>query len=206
MTHDEREPTEREEARLRIALGLIGEEAQRQGPVSRAAAPTVWWRRRQLAGPLAAVAVAAAVVLGVVLSGGATNGARDSGGGDAMARGQSDTEAIACARMIVEGDIVGVRESSDQDRVLVTLDVTEWFKPTRGAERVELDLVDPAIVDADRAYQKGQHVLIYVPTRDDLDANPDIDDEVPSGRKNLEHNLPRSKGVECPPYWKNPPS
>ncbi|MHC0432316.1 hypothetical protein ACX6XY_19335 [Streptomyces sp. O3] len=197
MTHDEREPTLGEEERLRLALRVIGDEAARRGPEARAAAPTVWWRHT---GPLAAVAVVAAVVLGIVLSGRATDG---SEGGDAMAEAQSETEAIACARMIVEGDIVKVREPSDRGRVLVTLDVTEWFKPAHGAGRIQLDLVDPAIVDVDRSYQKGQHVLIYVPIREDLDANPSIDDEVPSRRKNLEHNLPRSQGVECPPYWKN---
>ncbi|WP_156724924.1 hypothetical protein [Streptomyces apocyni] len=214
---DERELTGQEEERLRLALRMIGDEATRPSPAP--PRPVAWWRGGRAIGPL----VAAAAVVGVIVLGIANGGSGlsdgDAGAGaksdsksgadagsaeDGAGKGQSHQEAIACARMIVEGDVLAVRESSREGRLLVTLQVTEWFKPRSGADQVELDLVDPRVVDSERSLRKGQHLLVYVPLREDLDTNPDIDDEVPSGRKNLRYYLPRSTETVCPPYWKNP--
>ncbi|MFP3989771.1 hypothetical protein U9R90_20305 [Streptomyces sp. E11-3] len=208
---DERELTGHEEERLRLALRVIGDEAAREEPAT--PRPLAWWRNGSVIGPLAAAAaVVGVIVLGIANGAGtgSTNNAKDAGAdagdkkvSDGAGQGQTHQEGIACAKMIVEGDVLAVRKSSAEGRVLITLEVTEWFKPTKGTERVELDLVDPSLVDDERSLRKGQHILVYVPVREDLDTNPSIDDEVPSERKNLEYYLPRSAETVCPPYWKN---
>jgi hypothetical protein len=207
------ELTRLEEERLRLALGLIADEAGRDAPAPRPAPQAVWWRRHTMVTTaLGAAAAVCALLVGLGAlgdtgpagSGSGSTGARDNESGDHdSSQGQSSQEYIACARMIAEGDVLAVREAPQQGRVLVTFAVQDWIKPTEGADEVELDLVDPTAAGISEPWAKGQHVLIVVPSREDLVADSFSGSALAGGRSFLEHYLPEAAGVECPPYWKN---
>ncbi|GLF97173.1 hypothetical protein [Streptomyces yaizuensis] len=228
------ELSEQQLERLRLALGMIGDEAARKdlGSVFELTpvvppAPVVSLdarrrsRRRGMFFGGGVVAAAAALVIGLVAYNG--SGPGDGAGGQAKAAGdssaaredkgaagsmsQSDAEGVACARLIAEGDIVSVRDAPEKGRILLTLDITKWIKPDGGKQRVELDLVDPAITEGRQDYGAGDNVLITVPTRRDL--APGIYAEGGKERKFFQDViygvLMQSKTTTCRPYWKNPP-
>ncbi|MEU5161286.1 hypothetical protein AB0G74_16990 [Streptomyces sp. NPDC020875] len=222
------ELSEEQRERLRLALGMIGDEAARDDPGATPAAhpaPVVSpaarrrSRRRGIFLGGGAVAAAAALVIGLVAHNvsGAGNGAdgrakaagvsgtTDTGAAGSMS--QSDAEGVACATLIAEGDIVSVRDAPGEGRILLTLDITKWIKPDGGKRRVELDLVDPAITEGRRDFGAGDNVLISVPTRRDL--VPGVYVEGGKERKFFQDVIHRvlaeSKTTVCRPYWKNPP-
>ncbi|WP_055715833.1 hypothetical protein [Streptomyces torulosus] len=227
---------ESDEALLRRAFALIGEEAGRPDPVSSTpvtegrvsgadpqlagAGPvptggpnsrtgTVWWRRRGvvLAGLVSAAALCAGVLGSTLIDGGTTNAGSDrSGGGEnASGKGQTLLEWIACGRTIAEGDVVAVKPSSEAGRVVVTFDVQDWIKPTRGAERITLDVVDPTEAGVREPWKQGQHLLIVVPERRDQETDVFQGDQLQSYRAKIEQGLPDAAGTECPPEWRDTP-
>lgn len=194
------EPTEHEERQLRLALRMIGDEANRPTPTpAPVTAPVPVRRRPYLIGAVAA-GIAAVVVAGIALSGNGS-GPTDADRAD-TGQGQTLLEWIACARTIAEGDITEVRDAPEKGRIVVSLTVQDWIKPTRGHERIQLDLVDPAVAEVNAPLRAGQHVLIAVPTRKDLEADTFTGHALAKKRKEITAHLPTARRTPCPPYWR----
>ncbi|MDX3225120.1 hypothetical protein [Streptomyces sp. ME19-01-6] len=196
------EPAETEQARLRRALALTGEEAGRPGPAAAptpppraatAAHPPRPRRRIRAASAVAAAACAAAIAMAVAI-------AADSGsetGSGAMDRGQTFPEALACATAIVEGDLTSVRPAG-QDRLQVTVSVDRWFKPGTGPSTARFDLADPTIADPAEAYASGDHLLLLVPRRAGQIADAYQGKEVRPMRDRITRTLPEAARATCP--------
>ncbi|MCX5558484.1 hypothetical protein [Streptomyces sp. NBC_00038] len=116
--------------------------------------------------------------------------------------GQTYAEGIACARLIVEGDVLDVRQAPQAGRVLLTFAVDDWIKPGQGESTVELDLVDPTVAAVEEPFSKGQHLLLVVPVREDLEADASSGTELTRMRKIIDSNWAEAAKTECPPYWK----
>lgn len=186
--------TESDEERLRKALRLIGAEVGRPDPVRRP--------RRRRGGMIAGALVTAAVlVIGVLtLSLGDFSG--DDGDIDGAGQGQTYAEGIACATFIGIGEVVDVRASDEPDRIIVTFNVQEPIKPAEGTGKMELDLLDPSIVDQQFALSPGDHVLLEVPQRRDMMPSVSRGAEIEHRREIIERWLPEAAETTCPPYWR----
>ncbi|WP_371598342.1 hypothetical protein [Streptomyces sp. NBC_00564] len=209
------EPTAWEEERLRAALALIGDAVAGPDPVTPAAPLTSLNPVRQSASPastsprrraLIGVALAAGVLCAALLTNdswfrdtqsGTAGPAEDEGG-----VGQTYAEGIACARLIVEGDVLDVRPAPRTGRVLLTFAVADWIKPGRGRSTIELDLVDPTAAEVEEPFGKGQHLLLVVPVREDLEADASSGTELTRMRKIIDSNWAEAARTECPPHWK----
>ncbi|MFE1443247.1 hypothetical protein [Streptomyces sp. NPDC058739] len=207
------DPSRSDEDVLRRAFALIGEEAGRPeprlepepGPVPLVPvrARTVWWRRRGvvLTAFASAAALCAGVVGAVLIGGGAAEpGAADRSG--ASGRGQTLVEWIACARTIAEGDVVTVRQST-AGRVTVSFEVREWIKPSQGARRITLDVVDPTEAGVREPWREGQHLLIVVPQRRDQETDTFRGEQLTWYRGRIEQGLPEAETAQCPPLWRD---
>ncbi|WP_405925126.1 hypothetical protein [Streptomyces sp. NBC_00035] len=133
-------------------------------------------------------------------SGRVEDGAED--GQDEDGVGQTYAEGIACARLIVEGDVLDVRPAPRTGRVLLTFAVADWIKPGRGRSTIELDLVDPTVAEVEEPFGKGQHLLLVVPVREDLEADASRGTELTRMREIIDSNWAEAARTECPPYWK----
>ncbi|WP_405794492.1 hypothetical protein [Streptomyces sp. NBC_01506] len=201
------ELTEREERRLRAALELIGDAAAHPDPVRpvrRAPLARRRHRRLALAGAalLGAAALCTVLLTNVVGSGERAEEGSGRGSGSGSGIGQTAAEGIACARLIAEGDVLDVRPAPQTGRVLLTFAVDDWIKPAKGADTVELNLVDPAVAQVAEPFRKGQRLLLVVPVRDDLEANASSGTELTRYRAVIEDNWAKASTTECPPYWK----
>ncbi|MGW3413933.1 hypothetical protein [Streptomyces sp. NPDC000888] len=170
-------------------------------------------RRRQalIGGALAAAVLCAALLTNDswfrdTRSGTAADASGSSGrvedGQDEGGVGQTYAEGIACARLIVEGDVLDVRPAPQTGRVLLTFAVDDWIKPGRGRSTIELDLVDPTAAEAEEPFANGQHLLLVVPVREDLEADVSSGTELTRMRKIIDSNWAEAARTECPPYWK----
>ncbi|MGV9852307.1 hypothetical protein ACWDWU_26565 [Streptomyces sp. NPDC003442] len=203
------EPTETEEARLRRALALIGEEAGRPGrtaapadppaavrTVTAASRPRRGQRRVRVALAIAAAACAATIIVTVAVT-------ADGGSGtdsDATGRGQTFPEALACATAVVEGDLTTVRPAG-QGRIQVTVSVDRWFKPSAGPATARFDLADPAVADPAEAYATGDHLLLLVPRRKGQIPDAYRGQEVRPMRDRITRALPEAPHTTCPPEF-----
>ncbi|MFC7219189.1 hypothetical protein ACFQLX_13580 [Streptomyces polyrhachis] len=195
--------TAREEQRLRHALTLIndvvGDEEARME-----AQPHARARRRGAltAGALACIA-ALAVGIGVALNAGDSSAPSSNApeGREEADNGQSLEEWIACAPVIVEGDVLTVRQAA-QGRVVVTLEVKDWIKPAQGKKRIELDVLDPTPTGVGEPWQEGSHVLAGVPERRDQPADTFHGAEIATTRARIEGALARAADTVCPPPWR----
>ncbi|WP_405798350.1 hypothetical protein [Streptomyces sp. NBC_01506] len=97
-----------------------------------------------------------------------------------------------------------MRDAPEEGRLLVTFDVKEWIKPASGADRIELDMVDPAVAQAQEPWREGVPVLLSVPLRRDLEASALSGEQLKSRRKVLDHYLPPATNTQCPEYWRTP--
>jgi hypothetical protein len=113
--------------------------------------------------------------------------------------GLSGAEQIVCARTIVEGDVMDVHEAHGKDRLVVTLAVADWIKPTHGGSTVSLDVVDPA-AEHGRGYATGEHVLMIVPEPRDSSATALRGEHLKRYRDELPRNLRRAKKATCPDW------
>ncbi|MFL1381419.1 MULTISPECIES: hypothetical protein [unclassified Nocardiopsis] len=195
-----------EEQRLRRAFQLIGEEAGRVDAPAR--------RRRPLV--VAALAVAAAVCVGVVavnvLGDSATvspEGQETGGAG----QGQTELEAVSCARVIVQGEITAIEKGKEQgsgefeqyeesDTVTLTITVQEWIKPGSGDSTVRVTVLDPAYVDPADALTTGTDILIVVPQFVSRPAEIYEGDRIAEERARIVESLPEAENTECPPEWR----
>ncbi|TPQ23685.1 hypothetical protein [Streptomyces sporangiiformans] len=195
-----------EEHQLRLALGMIGEAAGGDEPdPPPSALPARRKRPGTIVGALVAVAALALVLLAYGLADGDSGGAQQEQG-----QALSHTEMIACSPMIVEGDVVAVRDHPGQDdAVKVTLTVTEWIKPSQGAERQIQFTALSAKEMGEYPYRKGEHMLVVVRDRPDEPADTFRVDGAGTSRtleferNRIDQNLAAAAKTECPAFWRH---
>ncbi|MFD9389551.1 hypothetical protein ACFWBB_02055 [Streptomyces sp. NPDC060000] len=185
-----------------------GEPAAAPTPPRRSRPPR---RIRPLALRVAGVAAAGALVLGggwVVLQVGQVAGVEsgrsaDSGAGsdekaEASAGGGAsmlgDPGYLACARLVVEGDVTAVGRVPGTTRERVALHVTRSYRPAGSGPEVAFEMEE----DMDPLLREGDHVLVALAkgsTTPDVWAvgEPDIAPE----REALTRALPETEGVTC---------
>lgn len=197
MTH----PPDTDEARIRHAFRMIGEEA---GVADSPQRPQNAHRRgRALAGALVAAAVIATVVV-TTLSTGDPADSDDSGDG---VQGLSFSEQIACAKSVVEGDVLAVRDIEpepefQQPQVRVTLTVTDWIKPAEGEGRLDIDLL--AADTPHPPIKTGEHLLIEIWKDPGIPHRYFRGNQVGMTREALIDNLPAGMKTTCPDFWTHP--
>ncbi|WP_327315092.1 hypothetical protein [Streptomyces sp. NBC_01235] len=169
-------------------------------------------RLRPLALRAVGVAAAGALVLGagwVVLQAGHgvndgaadKTSASDAGAGEAGAKASEgagsalgDPGYLACARLVVEGDVTDVHRLPGTTRERVTLRVTHAYKPARSAPEVDFVMED----DMDPLLGEGDHVLVALAKGA---AIPDVwavgEPDIASEREALTRALPDTEGVTC---------
>lgn len=154
---------------------------------------------------LVAVCVTAALVgMGWLLSQAGGNnvrsGADDAGGkadsssGDAKGASVSAPGYLACARLVVEGTVADVEPMAGHDESRITLDVSRYYKPAKGADEVNFVVAD----EIRPRLSKGQHALITI-MRDE--PGPDHwtvgEQPIAHERQWILKALPESKGIKC---------
>ncbi|MFJ1804895.1 MULTISPECIES: hypothetical protein [unclassified Streptomyces] len=169
-------------------------------------------RVRPLALRLAGVAAAGALVLGggwvVVQIGQGVAGVESSKSADSAAGSDEKADAsagdgasllgdpgyLACARLVVEGDVTAVDRVAGTTRERVTLHVTHAYRPAGSGP--EVDFVMEA--DMDPLLRTGDHVLVALPKGS---ATPDVwavgEADIASERAALDRALPETEGVTC---------
>ncbi len=179
---------------MRREAGAPGAAGRRRGH------PALWG----LAGVSAAGALTAVLV--VPLGG--------DGTGPAVDRGQTPAEQIACADVIVEGEVSSVEAVTDprgegpraaeEPLVEVTIAVREWVKPASGGETARVTVPDPAYADPLEALAVGTDVFVTVPRSAGLPAGIHQGADVPAAREEGEGELARAGEAACPPEWGGP--
>ncbi|MEW1793757.1 hypothetical protein [Streptomyces niveus] len=199
--------TDSEEKRLRRALTLIGEEAGRVDLVAEPVRRRASQRRRGITVGALVAAVAAGIGL-LTLTLGDSNSASPGGGDRAAAdaeggQGQTLLEWVACGRTIAVGDVMAVKPSGQGGRLTVTFAVQDWIKPSQGEREIELDVVDPAVSRVREPWRVGQHLLIVVPQRRDLETDTFADAELAANQVSIEEALPTAAQTRCPAVWRS---
>ncbi len=143
----------------------------------------------------AARATGAALLAGAVLAGCGPQRPREVTGDLSL----SGAQQIACARTIVEGDVVDAHQAEGKHRIAVTLSVADWIKPARGGSTTSLDIVDPA-VEHGRGYAVGDHVLMIVLKPRQAGATTLRGDDLKRYRARLPSDLRRAKKATCPAW------
>ncbi|MGW3990872.1 hypothetical protein [Streptomyces sp. NPDC004830] len=173
-------------ALLREQLGLIGD-ALAEPPPERRTAPVIEPVARRprpsarvlaLRGLVAAVGAAAVIGMGSLVVHGGGTGAQDDQGASSAAdgaagksEGGTDFEAdhagyLACARLVAEGTVTKAESVPGSGRLRVTVDVTRYWKPAKGRDRI----VVPLDGDTQPRPAAGEHVLVGIPQgRDEPD-------------------------------------
>ncbi|MER5832756.1 hypothetical protein ABT116_18335 [Streptomyces sp. NPDC002130] len=203
---------------LREQLGLIGqalaEPSEAPGPETGGASVTQLPARRKRPEPLVVAlkglvaAVGASLVIGMgwlVVHSGDMGAANDQGGSAASdsSAGRPHTEGgaklsdagyLACARIVVEGIVTEVETvpGAGQDRI--TLDVTRYYKPDKGRERITF----PLETGAEPSLRAGEHMLVGISGER---AHPDLwaigEKEIARDRAWITDALPDSRTLPC---------
>ncbi|WP_314225659.1 hypothetical protein [Streptomyces zaehneri] len=169
-------------------------------------------RVRPLALRLAGVAAAGALVLGggwvVVQVGQGVAGIESDKSADSAAGSDEKADAsagdgtsllgdpgyLACARLVVEGDVTAVDRVAGTTRERVTLHVTHAYRPAGSGP--EVDFVMEA--DMDPLPREGDHVLVALPKGS---ATPDVwavgEPDIVPEREALARALPEARDVTC---------
>ncbi|MFJ8599583.1 hypothetical protein ACIREM_12810 [Streptomyces shenzhenensis] len=192
-------------ALLREQLRIIGDALAAPAPAARPAprrAPKpARPRRRFLALAVGTLAVACVVTvlsgLAWLLAGpgpGLSAGADDSAA-KAESRADHRSAYTACARLVVEGEVVGVETVAGTGSQRVTLRVTRYYRPERGEAEVTV-VTDEAVAPRPRP---GEHVLLAVPRGAD---SPDLwvtgEREIARQRSTVEREVAVSPASGCP--------
>ncbi|MFJ4692183.1 hypothetical protein [Streptomyces sp. NPDC088766] len=201
-------------ALLREQLGVLAEALTRPPvaePVRRPAPAPLRPVRRRLPPVLRTVGLAAA---GALVAGSGWLLVQVNGGADGIASSGADKPAadekaaasgahgplgdpgyLACARLVVEGDVTDVVPVRGTSRERVTLRVTRSYKPAAAA-REEVDFVRERGVDPPAA--EGDHVLAGFSRGA---ASPDVwavgEADIAAGRSALARALPEADGTPC---------
>lgn len=182
-------------------------QATAPAPVRRPRPPR---RVRPLALRVAGVAAAGALVLGggwVVLQAGragldssksADSGAASDEKSAASADGDTsllgDPHYLACARLVVEGDVTAAERVAGTTRERVTLLVTRSYLPAGSGPEVDFVMEE----DMDPLLAKGDHVLVALSKGA---AAPDVwtvgELDIAPEREALSRALPEAKGISC---------
>jgi hypothetical protein len=102
---------------------------------------------------------------------------------------------VACSRLIVEGDVVSVRDGGSPGRMVTELAVQQWIKPASGPKVATIETADIAAEGVYERWEPGTHLFLQV----DLDP-----DALPSWQfsnrmiSKLERAVPESRVLECP--------
>ncbi|WP_062650401.1 hypothetical protein [Streptomyces maremycinicus] len=211
-------------ALLREQLGVLAEalteavpaEPVRERAVAPAAAPVrrprPARRFRQPALRLAGAAAAGALVLGggwmVVQVGqgvgdsAASKSADSAAGSDEKADASAgdgagllgDPGYLACARLVVEGDVTAVGPVAGATRERVTLHVTRAYRPAGAGPEVAFEMA----ADMDPLLRAGDHVLVALSKGS---ATPDVwavgEADIAPEREAIARALPGTEGVTC---------
>ncbi|MFD3587533.1 hypothetical protein [Streptomyces sp. NPDC058683] len=193
---------------LRERLGLIGDALADPRPAPRPLArprprPRRHPRLRALgiAGALAAAFASVVLGFGWLAVHGPSGAASDSSAGQAAdsASGAKSTPSgagpayLACARLVAEGTVTGVRQLPDTGTERVTLRVTHAYKPAKTAGEVDV------VVESDARIRAGARLLVGVTrgrTVADLSAVGEA--RIAQERAWIVRDLPDSRTMTCP--------
>ncbi|MFF8590563.1 hypothetical protein ACF061_03820 [Streptomyces sp. NPDC015220] len=201
-------------ATLRRQLTLVADALARPEPEPGAAAPAAspatppgagrprgrGRRVRAVAlGGLAAACVASAVLglgrltaQGGMGDGGAGAADRASSGKAAAGSPFGDPRYLACARLVVEGDVTRVTPEPEAGRQRVTLRVTRSYGPGTRRGEVAFTLAEPLDL------APGAHVLVGLPRHaDEADAWLVGERRIAPERDRITRALPLSRSVTC---------
>ncbi|MEU3981309.1 hypothetical protein AB0F77_14500 [Streptomyces sp. NPDC026672] len=120
--------------------------------------PRRTWFPRVVGGIVAVLVVSVIAGTGWLVVRGSGGGQRADSSSAAQSAGRADR---GCARLVVEGDVVRVEAGPGDGRERVTVRVTRYYRPDRGAEQVTV-VTDRSL--APRPHE-GDHVLLALPSR-----------------------------------------
>ncbi|MDR6973916.1 hypothetical protein J2X68_000585 [Streptomyces sp. 3330] len=144
------------------------------------------------------VALQVGQVAGIESSKSADSGAASDEKAGASAGGASgllgDPGYLACARLVVEGDVTAVGRAAGSTRERVTLHVTRAYRPAGSGP--EVDFLMEA--DMDPLLREGDHVLVALSKGSDT---PDVwavgEPDIAPEREALARALPEAEGAAC---------
>ncbi|MER6082376.1 hypothetical protein [Streptomyces sp. NPDC001833] len=203
-------------ALLREHLGIVGDTLAapppRPEPRPRPAGRRRPWqhpgvRALGLAGALAAAFAGAVFGIGWLAANGGS-GAMSSGasadkaaGSTASPAGQGGKEQaggpgyLACARLVVEGTVTGVRRLADSGEERVTLRVTHAYKPAKTAEEVEF-LFESG---TDARVRTGARILVGITSGQQVPDRYAVGEaRIAAERSWIVRDLPASRTMTCP--------
>jgi hypothetical protein len=191
---------------LREQLELIGHALGDPRPTADPA-PVRPSRTRRRAFTLAfgglAVASGAAVLAGMawlLAQAGGAGVSADSGSDSAASKQESGVRFgspryLACARTVAEGTVTRVERLPGEERIRVTVRVTRFYQPERGADELSY-VIDE--YDVPRPLQRGVPVLFGVPRDTGVPDHWAVgDEEVARERAWITASLPQSRGLDC---------
>ncbi|MEU8565379.1 hypothetical protein AB0C45_28350 [Streptomyces cyaneofuscatus] len=138
-------------------------------------------------------AAVAGLVFGIALDGGSTDGPS----GPATEAKLSAEGWVACSQVMAEGEVVSVEEVPEAGRVLLTVAVTDWFKPATGEKEARFDVVDPAKDGAYPRWKPGEHLLLVIDRDPTAYVTSYRGDDIAQVRRSIERALPGAAGREC---------
>src|SRR5213079_1265583 len=102
---------------------------------------------------------------------------------------------VACSKIIVEGDVVRVRDAATRGRMVTELAVIDWVKPASGPRTATIETVDIAAEGVYKRWAPGTHLFLQVDV--DPSALPSWQFEKRTiGRIKLA--VPASRNIDCP--------
>ncbi|MFK0280145.1 hypothetical protein ACIQVL_06675 [Streptomyces sp. NPDC090499] len=201
-------------ALLREHLGIIGDTLAAPPPRPEPRPRPVGRRPRQhrslralgLAGALAAAFAGAVFGIGWLaanggagsLSSGASSDKAASAAGPAGQGGKEQAGGpgyLACARLVVEGTVTGVRQLADSGEERVTLRVTRAYKPAQTADEVEF-LLDSG---TDARIRTGVRLLVGITAGQQVPDRYAVgEQQIAAERSWIVRDLPASRTMTCP--------
>ncbi|MFJ9525493.1 hypothetical protein [Streptomyces cyaneofuscatus] len=104
---------------------------------------------------------------------------------------------VACSQVMSEGEVVSVEEAPETGRALLTVAVTDWFKPATGEKEARFDVVDPAKDGAYPRWKPGEHLLLVIDRDPTAYVTSYRGDDIAEVRRGIERALPGAAGREC---------
>ena len=138
------------------------------------------------------------LVVVVAVAASACSGAEDPAGRPLHAPASFDPTLpgwVACSRLIVEGNVVGVSDSASPGHMVTELAVRDWIKPASGPRIARIETVDIASEGVYSRWRPGTHLFLQV------DVDPSALPSWQFGDRmiaKIERALPASRPLECP--------
>lgn len=108
---------------------------------------------------------------------------------------------LACARNVVDGNVLQQRSGPEPGRLTLTLAVDEWVKPVNGKNTLTLDVPKPA-AQGKKPWRVGTRYLVVVPRNKRLAPSAFAGSQIPRYRKIVDDNLPEAAATTCPKFWR----